>query len=1075
MKKIKLLAITFATVFSTVSYGQIKNESKDISSSDISTLKFRSVGPALMSGRIADIAVNPNNFSEYYLGVASGGVWKTSNSGTTFKPVFDNQGSYSIGCVTIDPNNTQTVWVGTGENNNQRSVAYGDGVYKSIDGGASWKNMGLKKSEHIGMIAINPNNSKEVYVAAYGPLWSKGGDRGLYKTTDGGKTWNKILDIDKYTGVSEIHIDKSNPNILYATSHQRMRHVFTYVGGGPGSSVFKSEDAGKTWYKITKGLPKGDLGRIGMDISPANSNILYAVVEANKGGGMYKSTNKGATWKKTNSYSTSGNYYQEVVCDPKDENTVYFMDTYLHKTVDGGNNINTWGEKNKHVDNHCLWINPTDTKHQRLGTDGGMYNTYDGGKSWIFQANLPITQFYKVAVDNAKPFFYIYGGTQDNSSMGGPSRNTSANGIPNSDWFITNGGDGFESAVDPKNPNIVYAQSQYGYLVRFDKATGEKVGIRPQPQEGEKAFRWNWDAPLLISPHNNKRLYFAANKLFRSDDRGNTWQRVSDDLTQQLDRNKMKVMGKVWSMDAVMKNMSTTIYGNIVALDESPIQENLIYVGTDDGLIQVSEDAKKWRKISKFKGIPADTYVNSVFASKHDVNTVYASFNNHKRGDFKPYILKSTNKGKSWTSISSDLPQRGSVYDIVEDPINPKLLFAGTEFGVFASVNGGKNWIQMKEGLPTIAVRDIEIQEEENSLVLATFGRGFYILDNYSMLRDLTDNGKPSTSKIFEIKNGLIFGQKNPLGRRNNAFQGDAYYASKNPKQGVNFNYYLADDYKSIKDKRREAEKALTKNNKDITYPSFDDIRKEAREKKPELLIQIFDTKNNEVKRIIKPYSKGYATINWNGRIATLKIASKKSNTDEGPWVVPGKYSVSLSKIQNGEVKLLVDKTEFEITSLYHQTLETNREETYSFQDKVNKLYTVLRKTNELFSQLESRIAAVDKSLKLSPNTDLSYLKSIYSAKAKLEDISVKLYGDSEIKKYQFETLPSLNSRIQTIVWNQYYANVNITNTNKDSYQLIQKQLLPIAKELNSINTDVKKIETYLKGIDAMPLPNQVQ
>jgi photosystem II stability/assembly factor-like uncharacterized protein len=1073
MKNFKNFILVFAILSTSIVYGQEKDEKK-VTSSDLTTLKFRSVGPALMSGRIADIAVNPNNYSEYYLGVASGGVWKTNNAGTTFKPIFDSQGSYSIGCVEIDPNNTQTIWVGSGENNNQRSVAYGDGVYKSIDAGESWQNMGLKNSEHIGMIAIDPNNSNTVYVAAYGPLWKEGGDRGLYKTIDGGKTWNKVLDIDKYTGVSEVHIDPTNPNVLYATAHQRMRHVFTYVGGGPGSSIFKSVDAGKTWYKITKGLPSGELGRIGMDISPANHNVLYAIIEANDGKGVYKSTNGGASWKKQNSYSTSGNYYQEVVCDPKDENTVYFMDTYLHKTVDGGKTIKTWGEKNKHVDNHFLWINPTDTKHQRLGTDGGMYNTFDGGKSWIYQANLPITQFYKVVVDNEKPFFYIYGGTQDNNSMGGPSRNTSANGIPNSDWFITNGGDGFESAVDPKNPNIVYAQSQYGYLVRYDKATGEKVGIRPQPQEGEKAFRWNWDAPLIISPHNNERLYFAANKLFRSDDRGNTWQRVSDDLTQQLDRNKMKVMGQVWSMDAIMKNMSTTIYGNIVALDESPLQENLIYVGTDDGLIQITEDAKTWRKVSKFKGIPENTYVNSVFASKHNANTVYASFNNHKRGDFKPYILKSTNKGKSWTSIASDLPERGSVYDVIEDPTNPDILFAGTEFGVFTTINGGKNWIQLKGGLPTIAVRDIEIQEKENSLVLATFGRGFYVLDDYSIIRDLAKNGKPATSKIFSTKKGLIFGQKNPLGGRGNSFQGDAYYAAKNPKQGVNFNFYLADDYKSIKAKRKEQEKKLTKEGKDISYPSFDDIRKEAREEKPNLIVQIFDTNNNEIKRIVKPYKKGYQTINWNGRIATLKIATKKANTNEGPWVVPGKYFVSLSKIQDGDVKLLVDKTEFEITSLYNQTIESNREETYAFQEKANKLYSTIRNTNEFYSQLEKRIEAVDKSVKLSPNADLAYLKTIHSLKAKLKDASVTLYGDSEIKKYQFEALPSINSRIGTVVWNQYYANVNITNTNKDSFKIIEKQLIPVINDLKNIDTELKTIEAYLKSIDAMPLPNQV-
>ena len=1074
MKNLKVFALLIILFSSSIIFGQKKTEDKAISSSDLSLLKFRSVGPALVSGRIADIAVNPNNFSEYYLAVASGGVWKTTNSGTTYKPIFDSQGSYSIGCVEIDPNNTQTIWVGTGENNNQRSVAYGDGVYKSLDGGDSWENVGLKTSEHIGMISIDPNNSNIVYVAAYGPLWKEGGERGIYKTTNGGKSWKNILAIDKYTGVSEIHIDPNNTNILYATAHQRMRQVFTYVGGGAGSSIFKSTDAGKTWNKITKGLPSGDLGRIGMDISPINSKVLFAIVEAKKGGGVYKSINGGASWEKTNSYSTSGNYYQEVVCDPIDENTVYFMDTYLHKTVDGGKTIKTWGEKNKHVDNHFLWINPNDNNHQRLGTDGGMYNTFDGGRSWNYQANLPITQFYKVAVDNTKPFFYIYGGTQDNNSLGGPSRNTSGNGIPNSDWFITNGGDGFESAVDPENPNIVYAQSQYGFLVRYDKVTGEKVSIRPQELEDEKPLRWNWDAPLIVSPHNSKRLYFAANKLFRSDDRGNTWLRVSEDLTQQLDRNKMRVMGKVQSIDAVMKNMSTTIYGNIVALDESALQENLIYIGTDDGLIQVTEDAKNWRKISRFKDIPENTYVNSVFASRHNVSTVYASFNNHKRGDFKPYILKSTNKGKSWTNISSNLPTRGSVYDVIEDPKNANILFAGTEFGVFTTINGGKNWIQLKNGLPTIAVRDIEIQEEENSLVLATFGRGFYILDDYSMLRELAKEGKPNTSKIFAVKKGLIFGEKRPLGRSGKSSQGDSYFATKNPNQGVNFNYYLADDYKSIKENRKKVEKDLEKENKDISYPSYDEIRKEANEEKPSLLIQIYDTNNNEIKRIVKSYSKGYKTTNWDGRIASLKIASKKANTENGPWVVPGKYFVSFTKIQNGEIKLLIDKSEFEISSLYNQTIETSREDNYAFQAKVNILYKTLRNTNVFTDNLEERLLSVENSLKHSPNTDLSKLKTIYKLKKELNKISISLFGDSEISKKQFEISPSINKRVRTIVWNQYYANVNITNTNRDSFKLVEKQLTPIVEELKNVDTELKLLEEYLKSVDAMPLPSQV-
>jgi photosystem II stability/assembly factor-like uncharacterized protein len=1069
-KFLTMLILAFVTLPITINAQ--KKEATDLNSSDISVLKFRELGPALMSGRIADLAVNPNDHSEFYIAVASGGVWKTQNSGISFTPIFDSQSSYSIGCVTIDPNNSNVVWVGSGENNNQRSVAYGDGVYKSLDGGKSWSNMGLKSSEHIGMIKVDPRNSDIVYVAAYGPLWSEGGDRGLYKTTNGGKNWTKVLDISKYTGVSEVHLDPSNPDVLYATAHQRMRHVFTYLGGGPESAIFKSTDAGKTWNKIMRGMPSGDVGRIGMGVSPVDSNVLYAVVEAKNGSGTYKSTNAGASWSKMNSYSTSGNYYQELFCDPIDVDKVYFMDTYMHRTVDGGKTINRHGERNKHVDNHVIWINPSNTKHLRLGTDGGLYESFDEGNTWRYFANLPLTQFYKVAVDDDKPFYNIYGGTQDNNSIGGPSRTTSSNGIENADWFITNGGDGFESAVEPGNPNIVYAQSQYGYLVRFDKNTGEKVGIKPMPMEGEKAFRWNWDSPLIISPHNPTRLYFAANKLFKSDDRGNTWERVSPDLTRQLDRNKLPVMGRVWEIDAVMKNMSTTIYGNIVALDESPLVENLIYVGTDDGLIQVSEDAKTWKKYEKFPGVPEMTYVNSVFASQHNANTVYASFNNHKKGDFKPYILKSTNKGKSWKSISSNLPERGSVYDVVEDHINPNILFAGTEFGVFVSINAGASWTQIKNGLPTIAVRDIEIQKEHNDLVLATFGRGFYVLEDYSLIREIAENGKAQQSKIYPVKQGLIFGTKNPYGGRGKASQGESFYATQNPEQGVNFRFYLSEEFKSVKQKRNDLEKEQSKDGKSNYYPNYNEIRQEAWEEKPQVLISIFDMDNNEIRRIVQPYKKGLQQYTWNGRITSLKVADGKSDRGmgNGPWVVPGEYQVSISWMHNGEVKELISKTKFSIESLYNQSIKADREDIYQFQKEANSLYAVLRKTNEVYSSLKQRVSEVEQSLKNSPNADLSHLKTTFEVKQKLNDLGVSLNGDAEIAKYQYEVLPSLNERVGTIVWNQFYANVNITKTNKDNLELVKKELGPIKEELDTLNQSLKQVEEYLKSGEFMPL-----
>ena len=795
------------------------------------------------------------------------------------------------------PSNSNIIWVGTGENNNQRSVAYGDGVYKSEDGGKSFKNIGLKNSEHIGKIVIHPFNSDVVYVAAYGPLWSKGGERGVYKTTNGGSTWNKVLEISENTGISDIVMDPRDPNVLFAAAHQRRRHVWTYIDGGPESAVYKSKDGGATWDKLSNGLPGGDLGRIGLAISPANPDYVYAIIKASgKAGGFFRSTDRGASWKKMSDYQTSGNYYQEIVCDPLDKDKIFSMNTWLHHTENGGKSFMKTGEKHKHVDNHCIWIDPANTNHWIVGCDGGIYETWDHAANWQFKSNLPLTQFYRVAVDNATPFYNIYGGTQDNNSMGGPSRSLNNAGIVNADWYITNGGDGFESQIDPVDPNIVYAQAQYGWLVRYDKKSGEKIGIQPMPAKDEAPYRWNWDAPLLISPHNSKRLFFCANKVFRSEDRGNTWTAISEDLSRQIDRNKLKVMGRVWGMDAVMKNKSTSIYGNIVAFDESPLKENLLYAGTDDGLIHSTLDGgQNWTKIDGIEGVPDKTYVNAIVASKHNENTVYAAFNNHKNGDFTPYLYTSNDNGKTWTSIAANLPKRGSVYSIAEDHENENLLFAGTEFGVFFTVDKGKEWTQLKSGIPTIAARDLAIQERENDLVVASFGRGFYVLDNYAPLREITPELLKKKSHIFKIKDGLMFVPSNPLGLRGKSAQGESYYTAPNPEFGVTFTYYVKDKLKSLKEIRQAKEKELAKAGKDVFYPTMEEILAEDNEEKPYLLFIIKNEKGESVRKIKTGPKSGINRISWNFRLSTtspIKLSKGKtgrySMADEGPLALPG-------------------------------------------------------------------------------------------------------------------------------------------------------------------------------------------
>jgi photosystem II stability/assembly factor-like uncharacterized protein len=1068
MKKLLTLALSLTIVASLSAQKKKKpstNKSK-YSSSLLSTLSFRSVGPAFTSGRVADIAVNPNNHSQYYLAIASGGVWKTDNSGNTYYPIFDSQGSYSIGCVTIDPSNENTVWVGTGENNNQRSVAYGDGVYKSLDGGKSWKNMGLKTSEHIGNIIVHPTNSKIVYVAAYGPLWKKGGERGVYKTTDGGKTWKRILHISEHTGIAEIRMDPRDPNTIYASAHQRRRHVFTYIGGGPESGLHKTTDGGKTWKKINSGLPGVDKGRIGIAVSPVNPDYVFAIVEASQGkGGFYRSTDQGESWKKRSSYSTSGNYYQEIVCDPNDIDKIYAMDTWFHHTEDGGKTFKKTGEKSKHVDNHCMWIDPNNTKHWLVGCDGGMYETWDAASNWQYKPNLPITQYYKVATDNAEPFYNIYGGTQDNNSQGGPSRTTNNAGIVNSDWYITNGGDGFESQIDPKDPNIVYAQSQYGWLVRYDKKSGEKTGIKPFPKKGGDALRWNWDAPLLISPHNNKRLYFAAQKLFKSDDRGDTWDEISGDLTRNLDRNKLKVMDQIWGIDAVMKNKSTTIYGNIVALDESPKKEGLLYVGTDDGLVQVSENGgDSWTKYISFTGVPAMTYVNMLKASKHDENTVFAVFNNHKKGDFTPYVLKSSDKGKTWASIASNLPKSGAVYCIEQDHVNPNILFVGTEFGVHVTLNGGKSWIAMKSGLPTVAIRDMEIQQRESDLVLASFGRSFYVLDNYAPLRELADEKLLEKDfHIFNIKKGLMFNTTNPLGYKGKNAQGESFYAAKNPPVGSVITYYFKDTLRTAQQARRNVEKT----SKDDAWPTKDGIRKEANEEKSFLIFIIKDENGDEIQKIRSTPKAGLNQVVWNFRYAPtgpIKLKAKKvgryGSADVGQLALPGTYTVTAYKIDNGKTEKLGDPKSFEIELLNNHSMQAeDKKALLAFQKEVAELRRSVDGTEKLLGELSNRFKYVKMAIETTPNVELSLLAKVKALGDKMHKTSVELWGDYDISKHEFETYPGISERIGVVIYGIWNSTSAPTKTSINNIAIAKEEYIPVLKEVQEYVTAIAALE----------------
>jgi len=1067
-----LLTLLLTVAVTSISIAQKKtSEDSKFKTSTFSGLAFRSIGPALTSGRIADIAVHPNKPHIYYLAVASGGVWKTENSGTTFEPIFDGEGSYSIGCVSIAPGNPNTVWVGTGENNNQRSVAYGDGIYKSTDGGKSWKNMGLENSEHIGMITIHPEDENMVYVAAYGPLWSEGGDRGIYLTKDGGESWEKILDVSEHTGFNEIHMDPRDPELLYATAHQRRRHVFTYIDGGPETAIYKSTDGGENWNKLTKGLPSGDLGRIGMDISPANPDVVYAIIKATEGGGFYRSTDRGESWEKRSDYQTSGNYYQEIICDLEDVDKVYSMNTWLHHTEDGGKNFVQTGEKSKHVDNHCMWIDPLNTDHWRVGCDGGLYETWNAAGDWKYYPNLPITQFYKVAVDNDTPFYNVYGGTQDNNTQGGPSQTLSQNGIMNSDWYITNGGDGFEPQIDPTDPNIVYGQAQYGWLVRYDKQSGERVAIQPQPKKGDKAFRWNWDAPLLISPHNHKRLYFAANVVFKSEDRGNSWERISDDLTRQIDRNQLEVMGRVWEPEAVMKNKSTSIYGNIVAMDESPISEGLLYVGTDDGLIQISEnDGESWIKYENFSGIPSRTYVNALVASRHDQSTVYAVFNNHKNGDFKPYVLKSTNRGKSWTSISSNLPERGSVYTIAEDHSDPNLLFVGTEFGCFFTNDGGSNWTQLKAGIPTVAIRDIAIQKRENDLVLASFGRSFYILDDYSPLRHVDEELLAEEAHIFPVKDALLYIQDNRIGGRGKGSMGETFFTAPNPEFGATFTYFLGDTLLTRKEKRMKRDKKAREDDLDANYPALEELRTEDREEDPYLLFVVRNSGDEIIRKIKSKTNPGINRVNWNLRHTTtspVKLQEQElgrySSPDEGMLALPGEYTVQMYKNVDGNFTALTQPVSFIVKPLNNQTLlAEDKSKVLAFQRDVAELDRSLSGTKKLYNENKEKLEYIEKAVVKYPAAPLSLMNEIGKLKDELYEIRLAIWGDDTRSKREIETLPGLSSRLGYVGYSSWWNTSEPTGTAKEQFEIARQEYKSVLEKTRSISSDLAEMEKRL-------------
>jgi photosystem II stability/assembly factor-like uncharacterized protein len=991
-----------------------------------SGLTFRSIGPAFMGGRIADVEVHPKDRHTWYVAVASGGVWKTTDAGTTFTPVFDSQPSYSIGEITIDPTRPEVVWAGTGENVSGRHVGWGDGVYRSADAGRTWKRMGLETSEHIGRILVDPRGGGVVLIAAEGPLWSAGGQRGVFRSADGGTTWTPVLQIDEHTGVTDLEFDPSNPDVVYAAAYQRRRHVWGFLAGGPGSGIWKSTDNGKTWREITNGLPKGDMGRIGLAVTPADPSVVFATIEAgDEERGFYRSGDRGESWEKRHSYISGGtgpHYYQEIEASPTNAALVYQMDVFLHVTRDGGKTFQRLETAHdKHSDNHALWIDPADGRHLLVGADGGLYESFDEGTRWRHFPNLPIAQLYKVAVNSREPFYDVLAGAQDLGTLHGPSRTLNREGVRNQDWYVPMGADGYGVAFDPQDPNVMYLMWQEGNLYRKDRRNEEAVSIKPQPGPKDPAERWNWDSPLLVSAHDPGRIYFGSQRMWRSDDRGNSWTTISGDLTLGQNRYEQKFAGRVWSVDALHDTGAMSKYATTTAIAESPRDANVLAVGTDDGLVQVTTDGgKNWTRATALPALPPLSYVNDVEASSHDARTIFAAADAHKIGDFTPYVFASSDLGRSWRSIAGDLPKGAIVWAIQQDHVRSDLLFLGTESGIYWTANGGRNWHELTGGLPTISFRDLKIQRRDSDLVAASFGRGIYVLDDYAPLRAFAEHGMPAEAALFPVRDAWWYVPQQVGQAPGRPELGTDDFTSPNPPFGALLTYYLKEAPTSAQEARRAEEKQLREKGSDVRFPGFDRLFAESLESGPKVIVSIADAAGRVVRRIDATAKAGLHRINWDLRGPSPEPVNLNPPGFQPPWgepprgplVAPGRYTATLMIVSASGVRALGTPQTFEVKPVNNLPAGTDVAAVAAFQQGVAELRRRAAAAGAEITRLQEELRHMRAALLATPKADAALFTRIDAAHRTVAELARRLDGDPARQRLNESAPPSIADRV---------------------------------------------------------------